>query len=448
MVDLVLSMTMLWGALSFHGIDFDFQHRVHFAVSVMAYWHIFSGVYSPWVYHQAKLGLNLVPLLLHWGILLAVVLLVDLLIGVLDALDSRVILAWSVLTPVSIVVTHFLIQTGRFQPRLLQHGVRRVAVVGINPLGYYIVEQINDRPHLKLDFAGFFDDRDPARLDLTEDASLQGKLSDLTAFVKAENIAMVCIVLPIMEHQRIVELLDSLTDTTAAVYFVPDIFVYDLMQGHVDKVAGLPAVSVFSSPFEGRMAGLVKRSFDLTVAGVALIMLSPWMLLCAVIIRMTSPGPALFRQRRYGLNGEEFAIYKFRTMDVMEDGEVIPQATEHDHRVTRFGAFLRKTSLDELPQLINVLQGTMSLVGPRPHPTAHNEHYRKLIRGYMLRHTVRPGVTGLAQVSGFRGETVNIEQMEGRVRYDLEYIRNWSLMLDVRIIVKTMLLLFGDRLAY
>jgi putative colanic acid biosynthesis UDP-glucose lipid carrier transferase len=172
------------------------------------------------------------------------------------------------------------------------------------------------------------------------------------------------------------------------------------------------------------------------------------MIAIAILVRLSSPGPIIFRQRRYGLNGEEIIVYKFRTMTVTDDGATIVQATKHDPRMTRIGRFLRRYSLDELPQLINVLEGPMSLVGPRPHAVAHNEHYRKLISGYMVRHKVKPGITGLAQVNGLRGETKNIEQMEQRVRFDLEYLRTWSLRLDLEILLKTLLCVFNDAKAF
>jgi putative colanic acid biosynthesis UDP-glucose lipid carrier transferase len=163
---------------------------------------------------------------------------------------------------------------------------------------------------------------------------------------------------------------------------------------------------------------------------------------------MSSPGPVLFRQRRYGVDGRDIVVYKFRSMTVCEDGDSIAQATKNDSRVTRFGAFLRRTSLDELPQFVNVLQGRMSIVGPRPHAVAHNELYRKLIKGYMVRHKVKPGITGLAQVSGYRGETDTVDKMQKRIEYDLEYLRHWSLGLDLWIIMKTVLVVAGDRHAY
>jgi putative colanic acid biosynthesis UDP-glucose lipid carrier transferase len=193
---------------------------------------------------------------------------------------------------------------------------------------------------------------------------------------------------------------------------------------------------------------LLKRGSDLVLATLILILISPLMLAIAVGVKLGSPGPVIFKQRRYGLDGQEIVVYKFRSMTVTEDGSQIEQARKNDSRVTPLGAFLRRTSMDELPQFINVLQGSMSIVGPRPHAVAHNELYRPLIKSYMVRHKVKPGITGWAQVNGFRGETQSLEKMEGRIRYDLDYLRNWSLRLDLYIILKTVRLVFRDTAAY
>jgi putative colanic acid biosynthesis UDP-glucose lipid carrier transferase len=168
----------------------------------------------------------------------------------------------------------------------------------------------------------------------------------------------------------------------------------------------------------------------------------------AILVKISSPGPIIFKQRRYGLDGREIAVYKFRTMRVTEDGAKIRQASKSDSRITKIGSFLRRSSLDELPQVINVLQGRMSLVGPRPHAVAHNEEYRKLIKGYMVRHKVLPGITGLAQVNGCRGETAQLEDMQARVNYDLDYLRYWTPMLDIKILLLTAVKVFRDDKAY
>jgi putative colanic acid biosynthesis UDP-glucose lipid carrier transferase len=242
-------------------------------------------------------------------------------------------------------------------------------------------------------------------------------------------------------------LLDDLRDTTASIYYVPDIFVFDLIQARSGEIHGIPVVAMCETPFYG-YRGVTKRLTDIVLSVVILLLFLPLLLVIAVLVKASSPGPVIFKQRRYGLDGREIAVYKFRTMSVTEDGVEIRQASKTDNRITRIGGILRRTSMDELPQLINVLQGRMSLVGPRPHAVAHNEEYRKLIKGYMVRHKVLPGITGLAQVNGCRGETALLEEMEARVNYDLEYLRRWTPMLDVKIILLTAVKVFRDDKAY
>jgi putative colanic acid biosynthesis UDP-glucose lipid carrier transferase len=245
----------------------------------------------------------------------------------------------------------------------------------------------------------------------------------------------------------VLDLLEELRDTTASIYYVPDIFVFDLIQARSGELHGIPVVAMCETPFYG-YRGVTKRLTDVVLSLAVLIVTAPLFALLALLVRLSSPGPVIFRQRRYGLDGREIIVYKFRTMNVTEDGVKVRQASKTDSRITPLGAILRRLSLDELPQLVNVLQGRMSLVGPRPHAVAHNEEYRKLIKGYMVRHKVLPGITGLAQVNGCRGETSKLEEMEARVNYDLDYLRRWSPMLDLKILFQTFLKLFHDGKAY
>jgi putative colanic acid biosysnthesis UDP-glucose lipid carrier transferase len=210
---------------------------------------------------------------------------------------------------------------------------------------------------------------------------------------------------------------------------------------------GVPVVGICETPFTGTNS-LVKRTSDVLLASLILLLISPLLLAIAIGVKLSSPGPVIFRQRRNGLDGEEILVYKFRSMTTQDNGSVVRQAQRDDPRITRFGAFLRRSSLDELPQFFNVLQGAMSIVGPRPHAVAHNEEYRQIIKAYMVRHKVKPGITGWAQVNGHRGETDTIEKMRARVEFDLEYLRNWSLGLDLQIITRTIRVAFFDRNAY
>jgi putative colanic acid biosynthesis UDP-glucose lipid carrier transferase len=269
-----------------------------------------------------------------------------------------------------------------------------------------------------------------------------GGFEEVGAFVRTHSPNTVYLALPMTSEGVIRELTESLADSTASLYLVPDIFTFQLLNARLEHIDGVPVIGLRESPFEG-FDGWLKRAEDVLLASVILAIISPLMAAIAIAVKLSSRGPVIFKQRRYGLDGRAIRVYKFRTMGVCEDGDSIPQASATDPRVTPLGAFLRRTSLDELPQFVNVLQGKMSIVGPRPHAVAHNEEYRRRIRGYMLRHKVRPGITGLAQVNGFRGETDTLEKMEKRVEYDLRYIQSWSLQLDLKIIGQTIFRFVG-----
>ena len=266
-------------------------------------------------------------------------------------------------------------------------------------------------------------------------------------YVKRNRVNVIYLSLPMASQPRILHLLDQLRDTTASIYFVPDTFVTALIQGRLDVVGNIPVVAICETPLMGGNA-LIKRSIDIVLATAALVLLMPLLLLIAAAIKLTSPGPVIFKQRRYGLDGREIVVYKFRSMTSCENGPRIEQARKNDRRVTRLGALLRRTSLDEFPQFFNVLQNRMSIVGPRPHAVAHNELYRSLIRGYMVRHKVKPGITGWAQINGFRGETDTLDKMKKRIEFDLEYLRNWSVRLDLSIMLKTIHVVLNARNAY
>ena len=359
----------------------------------------------------------------------------------------KVFVAWALVTPL-VLIGFTLITMGIARRLLIRAANNRAAIfAGYNDISQALSNELKNSPAFRLQVKGFFDDRGSERLGIEDNDQLIGKLTDIGAFVKANNIDVIFVALPMRQVQRVLDLLDDLRDTTASIYYVPDIFVFDLIQARFAEVNGIPVVAMCETPFHG-YRGIAKRLMDIAVSGIALTLLSPVLIGAALAVKLTSPGPVIFKQRRYGLDGQEIAVYKFRSMRVTEDGGTVVQATKTDSRITKVGAFLRKSSIDELPQLINVLQGRMSLVGPRPHAVAHNEQYRKLIKGYMVRHKVLPGITGLAQVSGCRGETARLEEMEARVNYDLEYLRHWSLRLDIKIMFLTAYKIFKDDKAY
>lgn len=357
-----------------------------------------------------------------------------------------VLATWLIATPLVMVVLHELAR--RLLPKVITLSAQTTAVVaGVNDVGLRLVAELQRNPFHGQRFLGFFDDRARTRLEGIGHHLLLGRLGELAEYVRCHRVDKIYLALPMATQPRILALLEDLKDTTASIHFVPDIFVTDLIQGRVDRIGGMPVVAVCDTPFSG-VNGLVKRLSDVVLSLLILLLISPLLLAIALGVKLSSPGPILFKQRRYGLDGQEIVVYKFRSMTVCEDGAQIRQATRNDRRITPFGGFLRRTSLDELPQFINVLQGRMSIVGPRPHAVAHNEEYRKLIKGYMVRHKVKPGITGWAQVNGYRGETETLDKMEKRIEFDLEYLRNWTLNFDLWIIVKTVLVVVRDRHAY
>jgi putative colanic acid biosynthesis UDP-glucose lipid carrier transferase len=350
--------------------------------------------------------------------------------------DENVVLVWFTATPFMLLLSHLAARKLGSDPNK-DSEVRSVLIIGANDVGVKFANTIDRFPNLYMKVCGFFDDRTDGRQPRNMRHPVLGTMDDIAAYVRQHQIKMIFISQPISAQPRIRRLLDELQDTTASVYFLPDIYVFDLMQARFDNVGGMPVIAICESPFTG-FNSLVKRTSDIVLAALITLALVPVMAVIAAAVRISSPGPVIFRQRRYGLYGEEIIVYKFRSMTVAEDGAQVVQAKKNDQRVTRIGAFLRKSSLDELPQFINVLQGRMSIVGPRPHAVAHNEQYRKLIKGYMLRHKVKPGITGWAQVNGLRGETETLDKMEARIRYDLDYLRNWSLWMDLWIVVRTL----------
>ena len=361
--------------------------------------------------------------------------------------DAQMLLTWWWVALASLLGSHFMLKRAAPLIRELQGPARCVVLAGINEQGIELARRLEKETYANVRILGFFDDRGRARLKNFDEYPLLGTITDLPAYVKSHHIDVIYLSLPMASQKRILALLDGLRDTTSSIYFAPDTFVTDLIQGRMDTVGGMPVVAVCETPFTG-MNWLIKRGSDIVLSILILTLISPLLLIIALCVKLTSPGPAIFRQRRYGLDGSEITVYKFRSMTAMDDGDVIQQAQKHDPRVTPVGAFLRKTSLDELPQFFNVLQGRMSIVGPRPHAVAHNEIYRKLIKGYMLRHKVAPGITGWAQVNGYRGETDTLEKMKGRIDHDLEYLRNWSLRLDLYIVARTVWVVFGSANAH
>jgi len=440
-LDPIVATATLAGAVAAFGGSFDGACLI---LALLVFAMTFPGNLSRDGARAGELALDIAG---GWAMVVALLLLLGWATQTLALFDARALLAWSLATPAALFAAYRLLPLAL--PRLLAaEGMHKVAVIaGANDLGRKLADRLNANPYAGVRVAGYFDDRARARLEGIPPTEDLGSIAALPDYVRAKNVDLIYIALPMASQPRILKLLEDLRDSTASIYFVPDIFVSDLIQARVDSVGDLPVVAVCETPFYG-LNGLIKRASDIVFSLAILVLISPLLAAIAIGIKRSSPGPILFRQRRYGVDGRKIVVYKFRTMTVAEDGDVVRQATRNDSRVTPFGAFLRRSSLDELPQFINVLQGRMSVVGPRPHAIAHNELYRKLIRGYMIRHKVRPGITGLAQVSGFRGETDTVEKMKGRIECDLAYLRSWSLALDLQIILKTVAVVLGKQNAY
>ena len=395
-----------------------------------------------------KTGIGVgIDIFLSWTGVLAVLLMVGYATGGLGAFEPRLLLGWAIATP----LVHWLcvvLGTAYMRHRAALPEYRRPAViVGASRMGQRVAEMLAARKGYGHDLLGHFDDRSATRLEQPVDVPLLGGLNELPQFIEQHGVKDVFITLPLSSQPRILQLMQTLENTTASVHFVPDVFGVSIIQGRLEDMGGVPVVGLLVTPFTG-INGLLKRASDLVLATLILLLITPVLLAVAIGVKLSSPGPVIFRQRRTGLDGEIIEVYKFRSMTVQDNGSVVQQATRNDPRVTKFGAFIRKTSLDELPQFFNVLKGEMSIVGPRPHAVAHNEQYRKIVKAYMARHKVKPGITGWAQVNGLRGETDTVDKMARRVEYDLEYLRNWSLGLDLLIIARTAKLMFFDRKAY
>jgi putative colanic acid biosynthesis UDP-glucose lipid carrier transferase len=394
------------------------------------------GLYRAW--RSEKIRRELRVTITTWLVVPPILLALGFLTKTTESVSRAVTVGWFVGTGVGLclwrVGGRLLLRYLRFKGR----NTRSVAIIGATEVSHKLCKGLLDRPWLGLRLAAYYDDRPESRRHSFKDVPCPygGTIADLIREAKAGNHEIVYIGLPLRAEGRISSILNELADTTATVYLTADFFTYDLLNGRWHQIGNVPLVSIYDSPFSG-VAGWIKRLEDIVLGTLILCLIALPLLFFAIAVKVTSPGPIFFRQRRFGVNGKEIRILKFRTMTVLEDGDQIKQATKDDVRVTRLGRFMRRMSIDELPQFFQVIMGEMSIVGPRPHAVAHNQAYRSLIQGYMLRHKVKPGITGWAQVNGFRGETDTLDKMEQRVRYDLEYITEWYLGLDLKIIFMT-----------
>lgn len=378
-----------------------------------------------------------------WGLVVCLTVLVLFATKTGDEFSRVVIIGWAILG--------YIIQVAGFQvsyrlSQRIRHSRRepiRAVVLGSHWLAEHLVESITTNAWMPDRIVGVIDENQKGLQRWKCDPSpYLGKFDELLSIIQRDRITRVYIALPITCSAIIENACQELTDVPVDVVWVPDIFAMRLLNHSVRELNGLPLISLSESPLVSQSRALAKGLMDRSIALLVLVLLSPLMLIMSFLVRRSSPGPIIYRQKRHGWDGRIIEVWKFRSMYMHNDKQV-RQATRHDSRITRVGAFMRRTSIDELPQLFNVLQGTMSLVGPRPHAIEHNDLYTKKIQSYMLRHRIKPGMTGLAQVNGLRGETDTLEKMLRRVELDLEYINTWSMWSDVRILIKTPLSLFS-----
>jgi putative colanic acid biosysnthesis UDP-glucose lipid carrier transferase len=440
----LLLFLICWG----YGETFRFRWQALGLVTFLLTVLVFRAgqLYQPWR------GANLMRLVRRvffaWIVIASILMTLGYVTKTSEHFSRKVLLTWIIVVPGALLFLRLNLFWGLRWLRHQGRNSRTVVIAGAGDLGRRLAKNVIETPWLGMRLLGFFDDRVTGELRLDHQTyPVLGTLDDMIGFVQNEQVVMVYMALPMRAEDRLKQVVESLQDTTASVYYVPDVFIFSLMSASFTDLRGIPLIALWETPFFG-VNGWLKRAEDLVLASLILLLVSPLLLLIALGVKLSSPGPIIFKQRRYGLDGHEIWVYKFRTMRVCEDGADICQATRDDQRVTPFGRWLRRTSLDELPQFFNVLAGSMSIVGPRPHAVAHNEYYRHLIPGYMLRHKVRPGLTGWAQINGWRGETETLEKMEKRVEFDLDYLRRWSLWFDLKIIWLTIFRGFKDGHAY
>ena len=441
---LAMVLTLKWADLSWNT---DFAMIVSLEISLF---YLVGEFLS--LYREGGVGRNrLLSLLLVYSTFVISLLIASFIISQLLGmeLDNQLMLVWLGLSYAGLNLWRVGSRFLRLYFNKMGIDSFKVAIIGANKQGVQLANQIDKDVSLGYQLVGFYDDLDAKedRIKIDKKHTLKGDFNKLLQDINKKHIDIVYIVLPISAVDRMRHMLAELSDLAVTVHIVPDFFVFNLMRAKWSYIGNMMTLSVFDTPFYG-VGGVLKRIEDVILASIILLLITIPMIIIAILIKFNSKGPVLFKQTRYGLSGKPITVWKFRSMTVCEDGAEIKQAQKNDTRITSLGNFLRKTSLDELPQFFNALQGQMSIVGPRPHAVAHNEAYRHDIDGYMLRHLVKPGITGWAQINGYRGETDTIEKMEKRVEFDLDYIKNWSIGLDLKIIFMTIFKGFVNKNAY
>lgn len=448
-VDLVIIAALFLLSMYGYGVELDTHYQLVLLISLTSFLFISQTLelYRSWRTSTTLAMLGYTSLV--W-IICCVILITLAYFTKTGSHYSRVAIGiWFVSTFITLNIWRVAFRVILFHFRKFGMNAKSVIIIGATPSGLKLADQIVVNPQLGLKLQGFYEDRPIDRLPDMGQHKIKGTIDEGINLVKSNPyINHVYIAMPMKAEERITEILNKCSDTTATVHILPDFFIYNLLHARWQYVGNMQTLSIFDSPFDGFNL-TIKRIEDIVLASIILCIIAVPMCLIGLAVKLTSKGPIIFQQKRYGLDGAEIKIYKFRSMALVNKKlDNVVQATRFDARVTPLGAILRKTSLDELPQFINVLQGNMSIVGPRPHAIAHNEEYRQLIDGYMLRHKAKPGITGWAQINGWRGETDTLEKMEKRIKFDLEYIHRWSLIFDLKIIALTIFKGFINKNAY
>lgn len=443
---ILLCMALVAGALSPRSAIIDALLCVAVLELVASFFHLSRS------WRIVRLRHELADLTAHWTISFAGIMTLFWLLGDLPlahaTLWAPTAALWYGASLGAIILFRIVVRLALRFWRSFGYDHRSAAFIGATETAQRLGEVFARQRWMGIRSMGVFDDRRPSddRTVALPDQAFGGPVDRLYDLARSGAVSRIYVTLPMAAEQRIKAILDRFGDTTASLYYCPPLFRLDLVGARWDDVYGQPVVSIVESPFEG-YSRLVKRAEDVVLTLIALPLILPIALLAAIAIKLDTRGPVFFSQTRYGLDGRPFRIWKFRSMRVAEADDFF-QARRGDSRVTRVGAFLRRTSIDELPQFINVALGSMSVIGPRPHPVALDDSFRPLIHRYAVRHKIKPGITGLAQVSGWRGETDTRDKMEQRVVHDIEYLRRWSIWLDLQIVARTLLVPFVQRNAF
>jgi len=405
-----------------------------------------NGTYSEW--RCRALFASFRKVLSSWILSWLLVVSLAFVLKMSESFSREVWLLWLGITPWVLMLYRVVIRTILSLLRKQGVGQRNVLILGAGHVGAQLATTFDQHAWMGFNVVGFMDD-DPSKHGRPRaNHPVFDDINETLEYAAKMNVSQVFICLPKNAEKRVKDIFNILSDSSLIVKYVPDLFSFNLLHSRIEVYQGIPVIGVYDTPLSSNSNRLIKRTEDLAFATLALVVFLPIMIITAIAVKLSSPGPVLFKQVRHGLSGKEINVYKFRSMTTQDNGDVVKQVTKSDSRITKVGQLIRKTSLDELPQLLNVLKGDMSMVGPRPHARAHNEEYRKQIPSYMLRHLAKPGITGYAQVLGYRGETDTLEKMQKRVDADLYYVSNWTIWFDIKILIQTVFVGFINKNAY